>query len=208
MQLKKNYVHLLLATILNFQVALAQTLSSCPCSGPLCVTNAQQLFNLLNPLNIPPLVTSGQTITICGIINLGEIDPDKFPLTVPAYVTLQGDYDFFNYNAGIHSGTTLKFPYLYKYGKQCGQQFTNASNTIPGGDNNGYNDELINTLPNYNTSAPPGAMPGSTPYIGAIIFKLMQGAQLKNLCIVDMNNDTLKITHAQGKKRAIINKTN
>lgn len=204
----KSKLLLVIFCLFNVLVSTLTLAQTCPCSvsaNP-CASDATTLLGYLTP-GSPTYVSSG-IITICDTINLGEIDPSFFPLTVPVYVTLQGDYNFFNYNAGIHSGTTLKFPYLYKYGKQCGQQFTNASNTIPGGDNNGYNDELINTLPNYNTSAPPGAMPGSTPYIGAIIFKLMQGAQLKNLCIVDMNNDTLKITHAQGKKRTIINKTN
>jgi hypothetical protein len=92
----------------------AQTPATCPCSsgGPnLCATTAQELYNAL----YSPTPTAGQIIEICGTINLGEIDPSKFPFRIPDYVTLRGNYNLID-------GTVIKFPYLYKKSYQCGIQ--------------------------------------------------------------------------------------
>lgn len=164
---------------------------SCWCLGQTtyCYDNAADLAALLDPSNPTP-PQAGETIGLCGTINLGELVPpgtlppeNLFPLVIPPFVTLQGNYNFYNYNNG---GTTINFTFLFPVGRKCSRQ---AAGNLPGpgGDNDGDN-EIALAMQNNNNSAPANVMAGTDDFV--FVFKLMEGAQLKNLCIVGPKTDT------------------
>lgn len=168
-------------------MSTAKAYSQCPCSGSWCVTSAADLLTKLTISNPPP----GTVITICPLngqpINLGDLSPDVFPLTLPAYVTLQGNYNLFNYNQGVNTGTTINFPFLFDNSLSCGHQFANANDVFPGGDNNGDDEETTASQNNNSTSSPSSLQ---TPSEGAFVFRLMEGAQIKNICLAGPKTDT------------------
>lgn len=110
-------ISLLFQTSANKLLAQAQNCSACTNSGNAqywCVSTATDLMHALDPgytghIEGDPFQQG--IVDICGTINLGDLDPDKFPLVVPDHVTLQGNFNFYNYNSG---GTTINFHFYTK----------------------------------------------------------------------------------------------
>lgn len=173
MNYKLTLLYFIVFTLVNNTKINAQ--ASCNSSGGdyqfyWCVNDASGLLAALNtgnPNHAHGTSTQQAIVDICPLngqpINLGDLVPNGqpipqylFPLVVPDYVTLQGNYNFFNYNQGSNTGTTINFPFLFAKGKQCGSQFTSGSNDMPpGGDNYPEDDEESNSNNNNNSSSLP-----------------------------------------------------
>lgn len=96
-----------------------------PLSGP--VSTASELMQALcyycgNDCSNPVTIKFANNARI----NLGTIAAVNFPLTVPAGVTLSGDFSIFNSNCNNSYGTTLIFPYLFEGGYECNANFCNC----------------------------------------------------------------------------------
>ena len=155
----KNYFKVLLIVLI---MSTTKIYSQCPCSGAWCVTDAAGLLTKLTVSNPPP----GTVINICGTINLGELTPDVFPLEIPQYVTLQGNYN-------LLGGTRIVFPYRYKYGKRCGMQFTNAQSTTVSEDEPDHH---------YDTEITPELLSMSSTDL-VFVFAMQKGSRFNNICL-------------------------
>lgn len=88
-----------------------------PCTQPAAVTTAVDLKNAL------AAATSGTTVHICGIINLGDLSQEDLPLDIKPGVTLAGDYDMYT----NPYGSLVTVPYQFKDGRSCRYGYVNQN---------------------------------------------------------------------------------
>jgi hypothetical protein len=169
--MSKNYLislHCLLLCLAIPLKSLSQ-INCSTCSGTgspggmyWCVTTAAQLYDALTgfPSNNP--IQPFGTIEICGTIYLGDLGPSDFPLEVPAFVTLQGDYDFVE-------GTRIVFPFRYKSGLKCDKQLRVSGS------------EVIENETSPDPASPENLIMQASEHV--FVFALQQGSQFNHICL-------------------------
>lgn len=125
------------------------------------VHDADELYKSLsylygNTCSNPVTVTIAKNFDI----QLGDLNPDVFPLEIPMGVTLEGNFDLgLVTRDGISYGTKIYFPWLYEYGME---------NTIPsfGCWSPIYNDDFSSA------------------------FKMLDNAAIRQICLIGPRTDT------------------
>jgi len=162
-------------------VKLNAQLVQCSCGvwADKCAYTADQLWDYLDPQNLnnnyigPGQAGSPKVIGICGTINLGELDAyiDKFPLEIPEYVHLVGNYNFIE-------GSRIVFPWRFKNSRRCGSQNISADEA-----------ERVKATDETDDPSlwPDLLMMG--PSLEAFAFAMQRGSQFNNICLQGPKND-------------------
>lgn len=136
----------------NWQLTQSSTL---PCGIPNDALNCSLPGNPYPGVPSPWNAQNPITISLTGIIDMGELDASIFPIEVAPNVILQGTYQISSIKGGwgVSEGTRINFPYLYERG-----------------------------LENETFFGPPDPSP-SCNQDKACVFKLRDGCQVKNICL-------------------------